>query len=195
MSDNLALAANVPLTMKVKYCDLVPSRHPDKYPAQVKFKDHDGGALYLDTPDVLSCLRNCGAIQPAQFDALHAKAEDQGSLPSKGTAILLKVSELTFLQTQAPKEKKKVLSINGAKADDAPAPPPPAASSPTAAAGAANGNGHAKEQPKHSDIYLAQTRWVLDTIVPLYREKKIEPSATDIHAMVATLFIAKTRNG
>lgn len=47
---------------------------------------------------------------------------------------------------------------------------------------------------KRSAIYLAQTQWVLDKIVPLYEAKKISVNANDVHAMVAVLFIAETRN-
>lgn len=182
MAETLSMAVNVPLEMEVKYCDLVASKHPDKYPSQVKFKAANGETLYLDNPAALKCLFNAGAI--AEIPAF----EDQSQIPPKGQQLKLATKKLTFLRTQAPKEKAITLSINGFKADSEPAAAPPESASRTTAV--ANGNG----REKRSAIYLAMTEWVLEKIVPLYEAKEIPVSANDVHGMVATLFIAETRN-
>lgn len=53
-------------------------------------------------------------------------------------------------------------------------------------------NGDTRE--KLSAAYDAATKHVIEKVVPMYRGAKIEPTAQDIAAMTATLFIAATRN-
>lgn len=65
---------------------------------------------------------------------------------------------------------------------------PNGASPPTAAAPA-----EATEKPKLAGIYLEATRFVLDQVVPLYEKAQIGVSDTAVGSMVATLFIAKSR--
>lgn len=186
MAETISLTVNVPFEMTVKYCDLVRSKHPDKYPSQVKFKGDNGDTLYLDNPAALKCLHNAGLISEIP------EFEDQTQIPEKGGKQLkLAAKKLTFLRTQAPKEKAITLSINGYKADSAPAAAPPAESSQTAAA-AANGNGNGRE--KRTAIYLAATQFVLDKVVPLFEEKEIPVTAENVAAMVNTIYIAETRN-
>lgn len=63
------------------------------------------------------------------------------------------------------------------------APTPPAPAKPV------------EEREKGSAIYKRVTQFVLDDILPLYRKAGVTPTATDIHAMVATVYIAATKNG
>jgi hypothetical protein len=45
----------------------------------------------------------------------------------------------------------------------------------------------------YTDIYGKATDFVLDKILPKYVAKGLAPTATDVHAMVATLFIPKSK--
>ena len=49
------------------------------------------------------------------------------------------------------------------------------------------------EKPKLAGIYLEATRFVLDQVVPLYEKAQIGVSDTAVGSMVATLFIAKSK--
>lgn len=49
------------------------------------------------------------------------------------------------------------------------------------------------EKPKLAGIYLEATKFVLESVVPLYEKAKIGVSDTAVAAMVATLFIAKSK--
>lgn len=53
----------------------------------------------------------------------------------------------------------------------------------------------AEQREKLSASYKKITQFVLSDIAPIYREANVPPDATNISAMVHTLFIAATRNG
>lgn len=63
----------------------------------------------------------------------------------------------------------------------------PATGNPAGAAGAPS-------SPKsYADIYMKATDFIIEKIVPKYRAAKLEPTANDVHAMVSTLFIPKSK--
>jgi hypothetical protein len=204
--ERLDLAVNIPATVTVKYADLVPSKHPEKYPAQVRFKGANevGGqvVLYLDVPEVLRCLFACGAISEIP---LH---EDQSQIPPKGKALKLSVPKLTFLRTKLAKDERMTLSINGATADtvrDKPAaeqaPAAPANGTPAPANGNGNGEAAVARREKRSALYKAMTEFVLNTIAPMYdaaattqNNAALRLSGTDAKEIIATLFIAETQH-
>jgi hypothetical protein len=64
----------------------------------------------------------------------------------------------------------------------------PATGNPAGAAGA-----HPPAQKSYTDLYAKATDFIINQIVPKYRAAKLEPTATDVHAMVATLFIPKSK--
>lgn len=49
------------------------------------------------------------------------------------------------------------------------------------------------DKPKLTAIYLDATKFVLEKIVPLYEEREIGASAEAVGSMVATLFIAASK--
>jgi len=53
--------------------------------------------------------------------------------------------------------------------------------------------GTTQAREKASELYRNVTRYALDTILPMYAEKGLTPTATDIKEIVAAVFIAANR--
>jgi hypothetical protein len=76
-------------------------------------------------------------------------------------------------------EAKAALNGNGASAGTA--------------APASAGTAGASSPKSYADIYMKATDFIIEKIVPKYRAAKLEPTANDVHAMVSTLFIPKSK--
>jgi hypothetical protein len=170
-------APNVQAKADVKYMDIVPGQ----YGPQIRIKGKINGkesVAYLPgkLPDVITVLVSAGVI-PRGTDYLVDVEEAFEIKPLQ--------RQFTMMKQQAAGEKNGTLAIfNGAAASAA----VPATGNSASAAGALPA-----PQKSYADIYSKATDFIIDKIVPKYRAAKLDPTAADVHAMVATLFIPKSK--
>lgn len=183
------LAPNVPVEIEAKYADIYPGEHGPQICLKGKVGDDATAKIYIDANHGLDQLVAAGAAPHRNYDL--------DAIPEKGLNVKLSEKKLVVAKNQAAGEKNAKLAIS-VKGKPAPAAGNGAAPPLASTVAASNGtNGHTVScdaREKLSAAYDKATEHVLEKVVPMYRAAKIEPTASDIGSMVATLFIAATRN-
>lgn len=194
------LADNIPLTIAAKYCDVFVGEHgPD-----LRFKGTidavPNSCVYVNFVHGLEQLRALGAVTDKAYNDAVAAVEKE-SVPDTGMSVGLTKRNLVILREKPAGAKHGTIKIT---LEGQPATPAPAAAasngSATPETSPTDSNGNAAREKrnaareKRSTLYRTMTAFVLDKIVPMYTEKSIPVAANDVHSMVATLYIAETRN-
>lgn len=185
------LADNIATTIRAKYCDVFVGEHgPDlRFKGAIEGGDANS-AIYVNFAHGLDQLRAIGAVDDKVYrEATDAVQKDE--IPETGFAVGLKKKTLTILREKPAGAKHGTLRIT-VPGEASPTQPMPASETSASADAASNGQ---QPREKRTGIYLTATSFVLDKVVPLYKEKGITLSGTDIKEMVNTIYIGETRNG
>jgi hypothetical protein len=168
-------APNVPAKVDVKYIDIVPS---EKGGPQIRLKGTIEGEekMFAYLPgkltDQLTALISAGIIASAEYPMEVDKPVEIKPLKR----------QFTMVKDQPAGEKYGSFKVVGA---------------PAAVPATGNSAGAAGASPippkKYAEIYMQATDFILEKIVPKYRAANLEPTANDVHAMVSTLFIPKSK--
>lgn len=175
--NKVKLAPNLAMKVAAKYIDLFPGEHGPSVRLKGKF-DGEEGVLYLpgNADDAVITLVAAGIIP-----------EYTGTMePSEAVNLKPKKKEFELILAQPAGEKYGKVQVVGATA------PAAAASSNGTTPSASNGNGHPATPP--SVLYAKATDFVLKEIAPKYTAAGIELTDRGIAAMVATVFISKSRD-
>jgi hypothetical protein len=191
------LADNIPLTIAAKYCDVFVGEHGPDLRFKGTIDTVPNSCAYVNFTHGLEQLRAIGAVTDKAYNDAVAAVEKE-SVPDTGLSVGLTKRNLVILREKPAGAKHGTIRITleGQQAAPAPGPAPAAAAangSATSETTPTNGNGNAARE-KRSTLYRTMTAFVLDKIVPMYTEKNITVAANDVHSMVATLYIAETRN-
>ena len=177
----IKLIPNVPVTMDVKYCDVMRGN----YRARLRFKGKTASeaeaVLYCDASPNLQDLVRHGACQPVDYDP--------DSIPVKGVEVKLSQRKLTFVLQQLAGEKKPTLVIRVGDGTTKQAPTAAATAEPRRAASSTT----ATTGETRTVLYKRITDFVLRDVVPKYQAAGIECRAGDIAQMVETLYNRETR--
>lgn len=177
--NKVKLAPNLAMKVAAKYIDLFPGEHGPSVRLKGKF-DGEDGVLYLpgNADDSVATLVAAGIIP-----------EYTGTMePSEAVNLKPKRKEFELILAQPAGEKYGKVQVVGATPATAAAANSTNGSTPPAS----SGNGHQATPP--SVLYAKATDFVLKEIAPKYTAAGIELTDRGIAAMVATVFISKSRD-